>query len=525
MKQTDMYTVTVKSLDEYLELVEPYKSKLYFRGQANYKYDINPSISRDQSWMEYEYSMIEEMYQKNRSEFNHPHVTIADLFKMQHYGLPTRLCDITKSPVISLYFALDNPNDMDIDAKVFVIDKIKSVKPEDFTVQSILMLVSKNIPDIQTLQVEFNQFYGTSYGDDEFKNAITGNYIIEPDYHMQNTRSFVQEGCSILFGFDIDDKGKILRQNRRSLPDINIHQEIIIPAQYKAGILLELNDKYAINRNNVLLSMESVADAIKQSNRKLLPESIIEDYSWKDEVQSNPRIKKILFEINLRRNRTKTEIRDIIQRVNSSILQKYNISSTDLACNVAIYGYVYHSSFYRHHDLVSCLTYSGKLTTNFRHNDQIADILIRWNYDTEIQGIHKVNTETSSALLRESTVALVDESLHLYELINNAISEFTEGSIDKASVVGTIKDYKKKNFKLIFQADNIPPGNEQTLEFYDVSYKLLHDIDYLCDWFLIHIERTNVEYALNNYSQNSQTVEHRISQYQMALKVLSSNLK
>ncbi len=53
-----MNTVVIKSFGEYMEHIENYKNKFLFRGQANYQWDIVPSLFRNDSLVEKEIDTI-----------------------------------------------------------------------------------------------------------------------------------------------------------------------------------------------------------------------------------------------------------------------------------------------------------------------------------------------------------------------------------------------------------------------------------------------------------------------------------
>ena len=124
------YGYTADTLAEFvrrLELLKPEapKHRLYFRGLSDMKYNLSPSIGRPISqksktiWLSRESRLVEFAEQSIPELFTKSLPTIL-LSNMQHYGIPTRMLDITENALVALYFACcDNDSE---DGKVVVFE-------------------------------------------------------------------------------------------------------------------------------------------------------------------------------------------------------------------------------------------------------------------------------------------------------------------------------------------------------------------------------------------------------------------
>lgn len=91
------YTFELKRQNEY--------ETLFYRGHSRLDYLLQPGIKREYNWLCNESVMYQELLVRCAQNFAHCQTHLDYLVEMQHYGLPTRLLDITENPLVALYFA------------------------------------------------------------------------------------------------------------------------------------------------------------------------------------------------------------------------------------------------------------------------------------------------------------------------------------------------------------------------------------------------------------------------------------
>ena len=114
----------------------------FFRGHSNAeKYKLEPSIYReDNKYYHNEDNIIRDAIINNPDEFSDEDTLFDTLVKLQHYGYPTRLLDLTSNPLVAAYFTVCN---FDNHGEIIIFDiPNNDIKYFDSDTVSILSAIS-----------------------------------------------------------------------------------------------------------------------------------------------------------------------------------------------------------------------------------------------------------------------------------------------------------------------------------------------------------------------------------------------
>lgn len=108
----------IKDIPAYIRYLSAYKEEdMFFRGQSDSNYLLQPSIVREIRWRKNEKLMFDELERLCPKEFYNLNTILDKLVEMQHYNLPTRLLDVSSNALVALLFACQN---CEIDGEVLI---------------------------------------------------------------------------------------------------------------------------------------------------------------------------------------------------------------------------------------------------------------------------------------------------------------------------------------------------------------------------------------------------------------------
>lgn len=126
-KESNLVKSVADFIDKITKIGKIHKS-VFFRGHSDESFELVPSIYRkndkddDFLFIENEDKIYREIIAKSPAEFNGKK-TIEALALMQHYGVPTRVLDLTTNALIALYFACnEKPGIKGKNGEVLVFD-------------------------------------------------------------------------------------------------------------------------------------------------------------------------------------------------------------------------------------------------------------------------------------------------------------------------------------------------------------------------------------------------------------------
>ncbi len=261
---------TIRSVSEYLECLSKIKMEpkttfsvgcfTLFRGQANANWLLSPSLYR-QNLFEAENLLLTEIKHICPNEFGDNR--FDSLVKMQHFGMPTRLLDVTTNPLVSLYFACESSEQSNEDGIVYIFPNMPVSWSNDPLVDLVMDFVYDYFPRKMWLDQMLDQsqkkYRNGSYRlmPDTIDSLL--HYLTIPAFAVMpaktNERVEAQDGAFFVFGMHFSNRevstnpGTIGRvyYNFEPIEIDNVQQiwkkteTLRIPAAAKKGILNQLD--------------------------------------------------------------------------------------------------------------------------------------------------------------------------------------------------------------------------------------------------------------------------------------------
>lgn len=242
--------------------------KLMYRGHSNANFSICPSVFRSNN-LQKEALMVNELKRIAPHEFSGCSSQLECLIKMQHYGLPTRLLDITFNPLVALYFACIGNYDQYGMVHAF-IDRPHSY--DDPLIERNALLSTYSGSTSEELTHHF-KLPSDLFNSDDKSNRETLKKLFGSDYHivappLNNERIRRQQGAFLLFGLDINGQKNPFQKEQFDLGNppskiISIVHGVGIPPYHKKRLLKEL-DAIGINDAFLFPELEHQTTYVKQ---------------------------------------------------------------------------------------------------------------------------------------------------------------------------------------------------------------------------------------------------------------------
>ena len=293
--------IVIEDVSSYLKIIHDFQDKIkndpkigglsqdiLFRGQETEFWDLKPSIFRN-NMIGVEHILMQEPLRQFPNEFNDRQDDFDILTKYQHYGLCTRLLDMTTNPLIALYFACQEHGEVEYKSET---EDLYSMEPsgliyykvaykyysESLEVRVISALARMNMDETSSIKELTNQLYkkkiiseeqlnkwNTEDGVIEFINLIQVNYMVYPLY--SNERLIRQNGIFLLPGcFNVNigntKLDSAVSKGYQDLREEFEEQYIYVTGENKKKIREEL-DNYNINEAILFPELEHKLNYIR----------------------------------------------------------------------------------------------------------------------------------------------------------------------------------------------------------------------------------------------------------------------
>lgn len=266
--QKEKYMEQANSVKEYLKIIKKYDDypEKYFRGQLEKYTTIPPSIARDNGYTSSESAIYNDCINMGLTNFEGLDMPLERLAKMQHYGVPTRLVDVTIDPLVALFFAVENTKDTS--PGVVYLYLHCGLAPDSITAKVLSVLPTLDNLSVLNIRETVQKIFHETISDDDVVAIASNPAIIKYSVALQksNPRLYHQKGTFLICGNEFLNGA--FSKTLRSLDVFTPCAIIRVPYEYKQTVKDELDYKYKISSPILFPELPSVADYIKEKYRE-----------------------------------------------------------------------------------------------------------------------------------------------------------------------------------------------------------------------------------------------------------------
>ncbi|MDY6325992.1 MAG: FRG domain-containing protein [Bacteroidales bacterium] len=304
--ENNITTSNITTIESYLDWVRScrtieneegldfYQHFLFFRGQADKDWELTPSVFRNTY---NEFDLLKDAYRHAWKYLQDCSTDLEKMIVLQHYGLHTRLLDLTSNPLIALYFACVGEQGKDGKVFCFCASGNENIRIPEIIAKAVAKGINESNDLDSFLKKEYKNFVikddENIVNQDDFEKWE--NQFFKPQFFLSpynNNRITAQRGAFIIAPLNLlnDEKYPIFNSEQIEGMTGWHYNVAIIESTSKKAILEELA-LLGVDESTVFPDIEHLLRFLNNAHYKSI--SIIDATEHIEERTSEPDNDKI----------------------------------------------------------------------------------------------------------------------------------------------------------------------------------------------------------------------------------------